>query len=149
MKGTRPALAAVRLERLPTLHWRSPMNRPLSRPNASLLLPLFLLLAGLATTPATAQPIPGGEGHRSDVPAPHEVLGYELGERFTPHHMLHRYFERVAEASPRVRLDTVAYTFEGRELLMAVVTGEANHARLAEIQAAARRLADPRGLSEA
>src|SRR5690606_11838434 len=60
-----------------------------------------------------------------------------------------RYAEALARTSPRIRLDTVAHTFEGRELLMVVATSEANHARLDEILAGARRLADPRGASAA
>ena len=83
------------------------------------------------------------------VPRPVDVLGLDVGARFTPHHVLARYLERVAAASPRVSLDTVALTFEGREVFMAVVTSAANHARLAAIRAAAARVADPRGASAA
>jgi hypothetical protein len=84
------------------------------------------------------------------VPTPQSVLGYELGERFTPHHLLARYVERVALAAPqRVRLDTVGRTFEGREVLRVVVAGEANRRRLDEIQGDARRQVDPRALSAA
>ena len=79
------------------------------------------------------------------VPTPRAVLGYELGERFTPHHLLLRYIERVALASKRVRLDTLARTFEGREVVLVIATSEANLRRLAEIKGAAGKLADPRG----
>ncbi len=71
------------------------------------------------------------------------MLGYEVGERFTPHHLLMRYVDRVAAASPRVRVDTVAHTFEGREVVMVAVTSEANQRRLGEIRADAQRLANP------
>lgn len=80
------------------------------------------------------------------VPAPRAVLGYDIGERFTPHHLVARYLERVAMASPRVILDTMAMSFGGRETLLAVVTGEANHARLAQIRADAERVANPAGV---
>lgn len=79
------------------------------------------------------------------VPTPRAVLGYELGERFTPGRLIHRYIERVAAASRRVKVDTVARSFEGREMLILTITSEANHARLAELQRDARRVADPRG----
>jgi hypothetical protein len=102
------------------------------------------------TTSAPAQhALATGGNYDARVPTPQSVLGYEVGERFTPHHLLHRYFERVAQASGRVVLDTVAHTFEGRELLLAIVTSEANHARLEEIRAANARLADPRGAGDA
>jgi hypothetical protein len=87
---------------------------------------------------------PAGATYDARVPTPRSVLGYEIGERFTPHHMVLRYFERVAQTSPRVVLDTLGYTFEGREYFSAIVTSERNRARLAQIRADARRLADPR-----
>jgi hypothetical protein len=83
------------------------------------------------------------------IPTPRSVLGYDVGERFTPHHLVLRYFERVAAASPLVRLDTLGATFEGREYITAVVTSERNHARIAEIMTDAARLADPRTASAA
>ncbi len=83
------------------------------------------------------------------VPTPRSVLGYDVGERFTPHHMVLRYFERVARTSGRVVLDTLGHTFEGREYIAAIVTSERNRARLDQIRADARRLADPRGASDA
>ena len=56
-----------------------------------------------------------------------------------------RYIERLAATSPRIRVDTVARSFEGREMLLLTVTSEANMARLDQLQADARRIADPRG----
>jgi hypothetical protein len=113
----------------------------------TLLAALFLALplpAGLAAQHSLAT---GGQ-YDPEIPRPEEVLGYEVGERFTPHHMLLRYFEAVAEASDRIVLDTVGATFEGREVLLAVATSVANQRRLREIQADARRLSDPRGMSD-
>lgn len=113
------------------------------------LLPAALLLMAprviLAQHPFAAT----GATFEASVPTPRSVLGYEVGERFTPHHLVARYFERVAAASPRVTLDTLGRTFEGREYITAVVTSERNHARLDQILADARRLADPRGASAA
>ncbi|HUF25480.1 MAG TPA: M14 family metallopeptidase [Gemmatimonadaceae bacterium] len=114
-----------------------------------LILPLFVAAAVLAS-PLAAQHAfrPDGEFDPS-VPAPRAVLGHELGERFTPHHLIVRYLERLAATSPRVRVDTVARTFEGREVLMAIVTSEANQARLDEIRRDAGRVANPRGAVDA
>lgn len=107
---------------------------------------LLLFLA----TPLGAQHAFGGTGsYDPAVPTPRAALGYDLGQRFTPHHMIVRYLERLAATSRRVRVDTLARTFEGRELLMAVVTSEANQGRLAQIRMDAARLADPRGASAA
>ena len=108
-----------------------------------------LALLVLSTGTSAQHPFAGGGAYDPAVPAPRAVLGYEVGERFTPHHLLVRYFERVAGASGRVRLDTLGHTFEGREVLMAVVTSEANHARIDRILEAAALVADPRGASTA
>jgi hypothetical protein len=112
-----------------------------------------LLLVTLLLTPCalSAQHSYAAAGATFDqrVPTPRSVLGYEVGERFTPHHMVLRFFERVAQTSSRVVLDTVGHTFEGREYVTAIVTSERNHARLAQIRADARRLADPRGAAAA
>ena len=94
-----------------------------------------LVLTALLAPPAYAQhPFAVPAGYDPAVPAPRTVLGYEVGDRFTPHHLLMRYAERVAAASRRVRLDTMAVTAEGREALLAIVTSEANLARLDAIR---------------
>ncbi len=79
------------------------------------------------------------------VPTPRALLGYEIGDRFTSHRAMMRYIERIAATSRRVKVDTVTRSFEGREMLLLTVTSEANHARLADIQRDAKRVADPRG----
>lgn len=110
--------------------------------------PLLLgLLLIAAARPALAQHsfTRPGETYDPKVPTPQSILGYELGQRFTSHRAMTRYFEAVAKASPRVRVDTVARSFEGREMFLITVTSEANMARLAEIQRDAHRVADPRG----
>jgi Zinc carboxypeptidase len=114
----------------------------------SALLAASLAIAAPATAAAQHALAPGGP-YDPAVPTPRSVLGYEVGERFTPHHLLMRYLERLAAASPRIRLDTVAHSVEGREVMMVVVTSEANQRRLDAIRADAARLADPRGASPA
>ena len=106
----------------------------------------FVLALVCAASPAFAQHAfaPGGGPYDPAVPTPASVLGYEIGQRFTPHHMIVRYAERVAAASRRIRVDTVARTFEGREVLAIFATSERNQQRMAEIQADAARLADGR-----
>ena len=79
------------------------------------------------------------------VPTPRVLLGYNIGDRFTPHRAMMRYIERIAAVSKRVKVDTVARTFEGREMLLMTVASEANMARLSQIRADANRIADPRG----
>ena len=109
------------------------------------LAALFLLC--LPTAAAAQHSLGDHAPYDPAIPTPASVLGYELGDRFTPHHLILKYAQTVAAASPRVTLDTVAYTFEGREVLLLTVTSEANQARIDEIRALSRRVADPRGAS--
>src|SRR5512140_3135574 len=97
---------------------------------------LVLSVLFLGTAPVAAQHALGGQGpYDVSIPTPASILGYELGARFSPHHVIARYLERVAQASPRVHLDTLARTFEGREVLLATVTSESNQRRLQAIRA--------------
>ncbi|MDF1503615.1 M14 family zinc carboxypeptidase [Roseisolibacter sp. H3M3-2] len=105
---------------------------PRPRPSAA-----RTLAAATALVPALAAAQHGLSAAAADaydpaVPTPRAVLGYDLGDRFTPHHLLTRYVERVAAASPRVRVDTLGHTAEGREVLLVAVTSEPRAARLAE-----------------
>src|SRR5690606_13686592 len=138
------------LPRIAALRNRPPGGSPVRR--RLLALAASVLAVGVLPAPrAAAQHAfsPQGAAYDPAVPTPAAVLGYEIGERFTPHHMIMRYAEQLAATSRRVRLDTVAHTFEGREVLMAILTSEANQARLEQIKADAKRRMDPRGSSPA
>ena len=75
------------------------------------------LAGALAASPAQAQHAFADPGATFDprVPTPAQILGYDIGARFTPQRAMMRYIERIAAASKRVKVDTVARTFEGRE----------------------------------
>ena len=113
-----------------------------------LALVLFLVAAGRAAGAQHSYSEPGNT-YDPRVPTPRAALGYEIGDRFTTHRAMMRYIERVAAASRRVRVDTVARSFEGREMLLVTVSSESNIARLADLEADARRIADPRGAPQA
>lgn len=85
----------------------------------------FLLILSFiaATHTATAQ-----------LQSPAEFLGYELGDRYTPHHNVVSYVRHVAENSDRVTIQTYGETYENRELVQLVVTVPANHQRIDEIR---------------
>ncbi|GLC25810.1 M14 family zinc carboxypeptidase [Roseisolibacter agri] len=121
-----------------------PRLRPLS--SRALAATAALTLAGPAAAQHALAPAPAA-AYDPAIPTPRAVLGYDVGERFTPHHLLMRYVERVAQASPRVKVDTLGRTAEGREVPLVAVTSAANAQRLAAIRADARRLADPATLS--
>lgn len=85
----------------------------------------------------------------AEVPTFEEVVGHEFGERITQSWQMKAYLQAVAAASDRVVVEQIGSSWQGRPLMHAIVTSPENHARLATIQENARRLGDPRGLSEA
>lgn len=107
------------------------------------LLSAALVLSGalLRPGPATAQEVPTPEAHFGFVPgADRELAGWDE---------LAAYYERLADGSPRVALDTLGSTTRGRSLVMLTVTSEENHARLEELREVQARLSDPRRISDA
>lgn len=87
------------------------------------LLPLLFLVAA---TPLAAQ--------TAAIPSPAEFLGYEIGARFTPHHRIVGYFEEIDRLSALVTIEKYGTSYEGRPLLYAIVTSEANGSRLPSLR---------------
>ena len=78
--------------------------------------------------------------------SPNEFLPHQLGEQFTPHHLLTAYFEQLARASSgTMRLERYGVTNEGRPLQLAIFSAAENMARLEQIRLNNLRLA---GLAE-
>jgi len=83
---------------------------------------LFLLFSGICSEAQT-------------IKSPDEFLGYPLGSKFTPHHLIVDYFKYVAGVTPqRVRLQQYGATYEGRPLYVAMVSAEENMGRIEEIR---------------
>ncbi|NQZ75728.1 MAG: zinc carboxypeptidase [Ekhidna sp.] len=68
------------------------------------------------------------------VQSPKEYLGYELGERFSRHHQVVDYFKHISEKSEKVTLTEYGKTYEGRPLVLAVVSSEENLSNLDQIR---------------
>src|SRR5690606_31397946 len=62
---------------------------------------------------------------------------------------LYGYYRALAAATPRVRVERMGTTEEGRELVLVVIADEATMARLDHYREQMRRLADPRSLPAA
>ncbi len=115
--------------------------RTLLRPPAIITLVILIGWVGSAGPSASA---------RQHVPSPAEVLGYELGERFTSAAGIDACLRAFAESSPdRMRVIRYGSTYEGRALSLAVVSSPDNISRLEEIRSDSRRLADPRAMTDA
>jgi hypothetical protein len=78
----------------------------------------------------------------AQTPSPDEFLGYQLGSRFTPHQRVVDYFKKVAAMNKHIQLQVYGKTYEGRELLLAVVSDPDNMQRLEQIRAANLSLAN-------
>ncbi|WP_199139876.1 M14 metallopeptidase family protein [Pedobacter sp. ASV12] len=84
---------------------------------------LYLLLCCLGVSSAMAQ-----------TPSPDEFLGYPLGSHFTPHQKVVDYFKKVASLNKNIKLQTYGKTYEGRELLLAVISDQDNMDKLEQIR---------------
>jgi hypothetical protein len=111
---------------------------PLRRLRAALAT--LLLVAG---APALAAGWPDVDFDPS-IPTLEDVVGHAPGERITSPEEAYAYAEALAAAAPqRTRLVEYARSWEGRPLVYLLVGSEATMARLDEIKAGMRTLADP------
>jgi hypothetical protein len=91
-----------------------------------------------------------GASYDPAVPTMQKALGYDPGDRISPHANIVRYMEALAAAEPRrMKLYDYGKTWEGRRLIYAVIGSEANIRRLSEIKDGMVRLADPRKTTDA
>ena len=99
-----------------------------------------LLLALCAALPALAQ----------RARSPEEFLGFEPGadRRMVDWSQAVAYLRELDAASPRLLLEEVGRSTEGRPFLLLTLTSEQNQQRLEQIRRDHLRLWDPRGLAE-
>ncbi len=74
---------------------------------------------------------------------PEQALGFAIGAdyRLATYTQLHRWWEKLATESPRMVLDTIGTTAEGRPQVMAIISSPANIARREEYRRASEQLA--------
>ncbi len=87
----------------------------------------------------------------AQAPTPAAFLGFSVGQdsMLASWRQIGDYFSRLAQTSPRVRVDTLGPTTQGRPFLLVTISDPANLARREQLMADQRRLADPRQLSAA
>jgi hypothetical protein len=76
------------------------------------------------------------------ISSPAEYLGYELGEEYTFHHQVMGYFRLLAEQSDLITIHEYARSYEGRDLIYAIITSKENHGKLEQIKQANFELAN-------
>lgn len=114
----------------------------------SVLLCLLLLLISMTVKAEDTSFYPEAR-YRENVPTPEQILGYKLGERFTHHHQIVAYYQRLAQVCDNIRIVEYGRTVEQRPLLLLLVSSKENLSRLEEVKLANARLSDPRRLSDA
>ncbi|MBK8521397.1 MAG: zinc carboxypeptidase [Chitinophagaceae bacterium] len=76
-----------------------------------------------------------GNGLFAQLKSPDEFLGYTLGSKFTPHYKIVNYFNQAAAWMPQMmKLEKYGETYEGRDLLLAIVSTPENMSRIEEIR---------------
>src|SRR5436305_5426612 len=100
----------------------------------AIVLALFILAANALAAP----------------PSPSDFLKMNVGADRTlaDYRQIVSYFNALAAASPRVRIETLGKTTLGEDEIMAIISSEENMRRLEKIRGTAARLSDPRGLSD-
>ncbi len=85
------------------------------------------------------------------IPMPKDILGYHIGAPRTLTYYADqlKYYRALAAASPRVSIETIGTSDEGRELVVIWISSEANMAKVEQNKANLKKIADPRGMTEA
>jgi hypothetical protein len=102
-----------------------------------------LAVAAVLALPAVAR--------AAAIPSPSEFLGMTIGadRAVADYRQILSYFKALDAASPRVELEILGKTTLGEDLFLAAISSEANLANKKRLQEIARRIADPRGLTDA
>ena len=104
-----------------------------------------LCLVSASAAQADEPPFIAGADYDPAVPSVQSVVGHAVGADITRSADVRRYFEALRAAAPdRVVIGDYARTVEGRPTFWVALGSPRNIARLDEIKAASRSLADPR-----
>src|SRR5262249_27074739 len=84
------------------------------------------------------------------IPTPKDVLGYYVGApaKLTYYADILKYYKALAKATPRVKVETIGKSDEGRELVVVWVSSEENLKNLQHNRDNLAKIADPRGIPE-
>ena len=117
----------------------------MTRKHVFLSFSLILLISAGSWLSAQRQTPTGAK-----VPEPQDVFGFQPGAdyKLASHEQIVEYFTRLDAASDRVVVDQIGKSTEGRPMILAVISSEANIKNRARYKDIARRLAMARGVSE-
>ncbi len=140
-------LAATLGTRLPA-EQRGSAPRPAAQPQDE---EFAKLVHEWTTRPEFLSPLVDHLPRSAAVPSPKDVLGYHIGapKKLTYYADILRYYRALAGKSPRVVVESIGKTDEGRECVVVIVASEETIRNLEQYRQWLWRLSDPRGLSEA
>src|SRR5512137_2879983 len=84
------------------------------------------------------------------IPTPEEALGFRVGADYhlATYQQAYKYFRTLEQASPMMKVFEVGKTPMGNPMIYAVITSQANMARLERYQEITRRLSLVAGLTD-
>lgn len=82
--------------------------------------------------------------YNSAVPTPESVLGYQIGDAFTPYSALEQYYKTLAAATDRMKMQAYGKSVEGRTLYTIVISSPKNLTRIDQFRQSWLKLTDPR-----
>jgi hypothetical protein len=114
---------------------------------AAIVLVPLVPLSGLLAQP---RPAPPAVAAARAVPEPKDVFGFRPGDdyKLASHEQIVEYFRKLDAASDRLVVEDIGKSTQGRPMILAVVSSEANLKNRARYQEIARQLAFARGVDE-
>ena len=107
------------------------------------------LVAEWTTAPYYLSPLVDHLPKVNGIPTPKDVLGHHIGApaTLTYYADILKYYRALADATPRVRVETIGKSDEDRELVVVWVSSDENMRNLQHNRDNLAKLADPRSLS--
>jgi hypothetical protein len=87
--------------------------------------------------------LPDGISYNPAIPTPKSIIGHEVGEWHVTHDRMINYMYALDKASDRISLQVTGYTYEGRPLLLLIITSPENHQNIESIRTQHVQLSDP------
>lgn len=103
------------------------------------------------TRPEFSSPLVDHLPKVAGIPSPKDVLGHHIGEpkKLTYYADILKYYRALAAATPRVKVQSIGKSNEGRDLVVVYVGGDESIRNLETYRRYLGQLADPRGLTDA
>ena len=94
--------------------------------------------------------VPAGLARAAEIPSPESFLGHPVGadRKLAPWPKVVAYLRALDAASDRISIESAGSSTQGNDMMVVVLTSEANQRNLDRYREITRLLANPDGLSE-